>query len=94
MDNASIERKKLTLTQTISALKKLAKENSLEWTDELNVDFSNEVEFMLGSKGRWLLCHMGKSSPFVIRFRLIGERTYERVKPANFIGVASKILLH
>lgn len=94
MSNASIERKKLTLKQTISELRKLAKESDLEWTDELSVDFSNEIEFMLGSKGRWLLCHMGKDYPFTIRLRLIGDKNYERVKPANFIGVAKEILLH
>lgn len=94
MSNDSIERKKLTLKQTMFELKKLAKNSELTRTDELNADFLNEVEFMLGSKGRWLLCHIRKDFPYRVRFRLIGDRNYERVKPKDFIEAANKVLLH
>lgn len=67
----SNERKSLTLSQTLSRLRSLAKQNKLEWKDELDDSFSNEVEFLLGSKGWWLLCHLEKDYPFSIRYRLI-----------------------
>ena len=67
----SNERKSLTLSQTLSKLRSLAKQNKLEWKDELDDSFSNEVEFLLGSKGWWLLCHLEKDYPFSIRYRLI-----------------------
>ena len=35
-----------------------------------------------------------KSYPYTIRFRLIGERNYEKVKPQNFIELAKTKLLH
>ena len=47
MKNASIERKKLSLHQTMNELKVLAKNNNLEWEDELDIDYSEEVEFIL-----------------------------------------------
>ena len=94
MSNVNTERKKLTLKQTISELKKLAAEADIVWGDELDVDYLDEVEFMLESKGRWLLCHIKKDYPYTIRFRLIGDRNYERVKPQNFIEAAKKSLLH
>ena len=94
MKNVGTDWKTKTLSQTISTLKVLAKENNLEWTEELDADFSSEIEFMLGSKGRWLLCHIGKSYPFVVRFRLVGDKNYERVRPKDFIDVATQMLLH
>ena len=94
MSNASIERKKLTLKQTMFELKKLSKEANIARTDELDADFLNEIEFLLESKGRWLLCHMRKDYPYTIRFRLIGESNYKRVKPKDFIEAAKEILLH
>lgn len=94
MTNASIERKKLTLKQTMFELKKLSKLANMTRTDELDADFLDEVEFLLGLKGRWLLCHMKKDYPFTIRFRLIWESSYKRVKPKDFIEAVSKILLH
>lgn len=94
MSNVNTERKKLTLKQTISELKKLAAEADIVWGDELDVDYLDEVEFMLESKGRWLLCHIKKDYPYTIRFRLIGDKNYERVKPQNLIEVAKKSLLH
>ena len=94
MSNANTERKKLTLKQTISELKKLAAEADIVWGDELDVDYLDEVEFMLESKGRWLLCHIKKDYPYTIRFRLIGDKNYEKVKPQNLIEVAKKSLLH
>ena len=94
MSNASIERKKLSLKQTMSELKKLCKEENIVRTDELDADFLNEIEFLLESKGRWLLCHMRKDYPYTIRFRLIGESSYKKVKPKDFVLAASKILLH
>ena len=35
--------KELTLPQTISALKLQAKNNSLIWTEELDIDFAPEI---------------------------------------------------
>lgn len=90
----SSEWKSLTLTQTLSKLKALAKENKLEWKDELNLDFSNDVEFLLGSRGWWLLCHLEKEYPFQIRFRLVWYRNYEKVKPNRFIPIALERLYH
>lgn len=84
----------MTLSEAKKLLQKEAITEGLEWTDEINADFSSEVEFLLGLKGRWLLCHMGKSYPYTIRFRLIGERAYERVKPQEFIKLAKQKLLH
>lgn len=94
MSNASTKQRKPTLKQTISELKKLTAEADMVWKDELDVDYLDEVEFMLESKGRWLLCHIKKDYPYTIRFRLIGDRSYERVKPQNFIEAAKKSLLH
>ena len=94
MDKAVSKRKSMTLSQAKKLLQQEAIASWLEWTDEVNADFSNEVEFLLGLKGRWLLCHMGKSYPYTIRFRLIGERNYEKVKPQNFIELAKTKLLH
>ncbi len=88
------ERKSMALPQAKKVLQQEAVAEGLEWTDELDADFSSEVEFLLGLKGRWLLCHMGKSYPYIIRFRLIGEKTYERVKPQEFIRLAKQKLLH
>lgn len=86
--------KNLTFTQTFNALEKLFKENNLVVDEVVDDSFSNEVEFLLGSKGRWLLCHIGKEYPYYIRFRLIGERTYEKVKPEKFVSIAKDKLLH
>lgn len=86
--------KNLTLSEAVAELKQQAKAEWLERTDEVNADFSSEIEFLLGLKGRWLLCHMGKSYPYTIRFRLIGERIYDRVKYADFISIAKQKLLH
>lgn len=91
---ATNERKSMTLSQAKKVLQQEAVAEGLEWADELDADFSSEVEFLLGLKGRWLLCHMGKSYPYIIRFRLIGERNYERVKPQEFIKLAKTKLLH
>lgn len=84
----------LSFNETKHTIKQLAKENKLEWTDELDVEFSSEIEFLLGYKGRWLLCHMGKEFPYYIRYRLIGRRQYEKVKPEKFITVALEDLAH
>lgn len=91
---ATNERKSMSLFQTKRALQKEAVTLGLEWTDELDGDFSTEVEFLLWKKGRWLLCHMGKAYPYIIRFRLIGERDYKKVKPEKFIVLAKQKLLH
>ena len=89
-----IEWKSMSLAQATKELKQQAIANELEWTEEVNADFSSEIEFLLGLKGRWLLCHMGKSYPYYIRFRLIWERVYDRVKPQDFISTAKQKLLH
>ena len=94
MDKAVSKRKSMTLPQVKKLLQQEAIASWLEWTDEVDADFSSEVEFLLGLKGRWLLCHMGKSYPYIIRFRLIGERNYEKVKPQDFIKLAKTKLLH
>ena len=94
MDKAVSKRKSMTLSQAKKLLQQEAVASWLEWTDEVNADFSSEVEFLLGLRGRWLLCHMGKSYPYTIRFRLIGERNYEKVKPQDFIELAKTKLLH
>ncbi len=94
MEKTVNKRKSMTLSEAKKLLQKEAIAEGLEWTDEINADFSSEVEFLLGLKGRWLLCHMGKSYPYIIRFRLIGERAYERVKPQEFIKLAKQKLLH
>ena len=88
------EAKNLSLEETVAVIRKEAIAGWLEWTDEVNADFSSEIEFLLGLKGRWLLCHMGKTYPYTIRFRLIGEKDYERIKPKNFIERAKQLLLH
>lgn len=90
----SNERKSLTLSQTLSKLRHLAKDNGLEWKDELDADFSNEVEFLLGSRGWWLLCHLEKEYPFSIKYRLVWYRNYEKVKPNRFMDVAIEMLYH
>lgn len=94
MEKTVNKRKSMTLTQVKKLLQKEAITEGLSWTDEVDTDFSSEVEFLLGLKGRWLLCHMGKSYPYTIRFRLIWERAYERVKPQEFIKLAKTKLLH
>lgn len=86
--------KSMTLPEAIKVLQWEAVSEGLEWTDEVNADFSSEVEFLLGLKGRWLLCHMGKSYPYTIRFRLIGDKNYEKSKPQDFITQAKTKLLH
>lgn len=91
---ATNERKSMTLSQAKKVLQQEAVAEGLEWADELDADFSSEVEFLLGLKGRWLLCHMGKTYPYIIRFRLIGERDYEKAKPEKFITLAKQKLLH
>lgn len=86
--------KSISLQQCLEHLQWQAIAEWLEREDEINADFSSEVEFLLGLKGRWLLCHIGKSSPYTIRFRLIGEDKYEKVKPGDFINIAKQKLLH
>ena len=71
MKKTANKRKEMTLSQAIKVLQEEAVGEGMEWIDELNGDFSTEVEFLLSLKGRWLLCHMGKSYPYTIRFRLI-----------------------
>lgn len=88
------KRKTLSLSQAKKVLQKEAVALWLERADEIDWDFSTEVEFLLGLKGRWLLCHMGKSYPYTIRFRLIWEKDYERSKPESFIEIAKQKLLH
>lgn len=90
----SSKRKAMTLSQATRVLQEEAVASWLEWTDEVNADFSTEVEFLLGLKGRWLLCHMRKDYPYTIRFRLVGEKDYERSKPEGFIALAKEKLLH
>ena len=90
----SNKRKAMTLPQAKRVLQEEAVALWLERADELEADFSTEVEFLLGLKGRWLLCHMGKSYPYTIRFRLVWERDYERSKPEGFITLAKEKLLH
>ena len=94
MKKIANKRKSMTLPQAIKVLQWEAVGVGLEWTDELNADFSTEVEFLLGLKGRWLLCHMGKSYPYTIRYRLIWEKDYEKSKPEGFIKLAKTKLLH
>lgn len=94
MKNADVNWKNLTLPETMKQLKLQAKDNGLVWTEELDIDFSQEIEFLLTYKGRWLLCHIGKTPPFIIRYRLVGTRQYERCKPNNFIRMAMQNLLH
>ena len=94
MDKAVSKRKSMALPQAKKLLQQEAIASWLERTDEVDADFSSEVEFLLGLRGRWLLCHMGKSYPYTIRFRLIGERNYEKVKPQDFIKLAKTKLLH
>lgn len=84
----------MTFSQTKQGLKLQAKENGLEWADEVDTEVSNEVEFLLGYRWRWLLCHISKSAPYYVRYRLIGERLYEKVKPQNFVTLAKEKLLH
>lgn len=84
----------LTFNETFHTLKKLFKEEDLLLDEVLDVDFSNEIEFLLWSRGWWLLCHMGKDFPFYIKYRLIGDKTYEKIKPEKFIAVAKKVLYH
>lgn len=94
MQNADINWKTLTLPETMKQLKLQAKDAGMLWTEELDIDFSQEIEFLLTYKGRWLLCHIGKTPPFTIRYRLVGKRQYERIKPKDFIKEAKQILLH
>ena len=94
MKKTENKRKSMTLSQTIKVLQEEAVGEWMEWTEELNADFSTEVEFLLGLKGRWLLCHMGKTYPYTIRLRLIGDRNYEKTKPQNLIQLAKTKLLH
>lgn len=94
MKNVDINWNNMTLPETMKQLKLQAKDNEILWTDELDIDFAEEIEFLLTYKGRWLLCHIGKTPPFTIRYRLVGTRNYERCKPKAFIGTAKKILLH
>ena len=91
---AQKEWKAMTLPQALKALRKEATAMWWVWKDELSEDFLPEVEFLLGLKGRWLLCHMGKDYPYIIRFRLIGERDYTKSKPREFIELAKTKLLH
>lgn len=94
MKKAANKRKSMSLSEVIKVLQWEAVDEWLEWTDEVNADFSTEVEFLLGLKGRWLLCHMGKAYPYTIRFRLIGDKNYEKARPNNFIKLAKTKLLH
>ena len=93
-NTASSKRKSMTFNETKQGLCREAIANKMEWTDELDWDFSTEVEFLLGLKGRWLLCHMRKEYPYIIRFRLVGEKDYEKAKPEGFIALAKEKLLH
>lgn len=100
MSNDSIERKKLTLTQTLKQLQSQAKQGQITREDELDIDYSSEIEFILSLRGWRLLCHIGKEYPYTIRFRslhplrLIGSKDYKRVKPSKFIEIAKQTLLH
>ena len=94
MKNVDINWNNMTLPETMKQLKLQAKDNEILWTDELDIDFAEEIEFLLTYKGRWLLCHIGKTPPFTIRYRLVGTRNYERCKPNNFIKMAMQNLLH
>lgn len=93
-NTVSNKRKTFSFSQAKKVLQEEAVASWLEWTEEVNGDFSSEIEFILGLKGRWLLCHMGKSYPYTIRFRLIWERDYTRSQPQNFIALAKEKLLH
>ena len=90
----SNERKAMSLPQAKRVLQEEAAAVWLERADELEADFSTEVEFLLGLKGRWLLCHMRKDYPYTIRFRLIWEKDYEKVSPKAFVKLAKQKLLH
>ena len=94
MKKTASKQKSMTFNETKQGLYREAIANEMEWTDELDGDFSTEVEFLLGLKGRWLLCHMRKDYPYTIRFRLIGEKDYEKSKPEGFIKLAKTKLLH
>lgn len=93
-NTASNKRKAMSLSQAKRVLQWEAVASWLKRADELDWDFSTEVEFLLGLKGRWLLCHMRKDYPYTIRFRLVGEKDYERSKPEEFITLAKEKLLH
>lgn len=88
------EWKTMTVSQAIKVLQKESTALWFKWKDELSEDFLSEVEFLLGLKGRWLLCHMGKEYPYTIRFRLIWERDYTKCKPREFMDLAKQKLLH
>ena len=94
MSNDSIERKKLTLTQTLKQLQSQAKQGQITREDELDIDYSSEIEFILSLRGWRLLCHIKKEYPYMVRFRLIGDKDYKRVKPNKFIEAAKEALLH
>lgn len=94
METKANKRKSMTFNETKQGLYREAIANKMEWTDELDWDFSAEVEFLLWMRGRWLLCHIKKDYPYTIRFRLVWERDYEKVKPAKFIELAKTKLLH
>lgn len=87
-------RKAISFQQAMEHLYRQAIAEWLSREDEVTDEFSGEVEFLLGLKGRWLLCHIKKTSPYTIRFRLIGERDYIRVTPWDFIERAKQMLLH
>ena len=88
------KRKSMSFSEAKKAIKKEADTAWLKWTEEIDDEYTSEVEFLLGLKGRWLLCHMGKTIPYTIRFRLIWERDYTRCQPWNFIELAKTKLLH
>lgn len=94
MKNTVSDKWKATFQETKQGLYREAIANQMEWEDEVDGDFSTEVEFLLGLKGRWLLCHIRKDYPYTIRFRLIWEKDYEKSKPKDFITLAKQKLLH
>lgn len=95
MDKTIIkERKSMTLLEIIKRLQKEFKALWFEWKDELNEEFLSEIEFLLWDRWWWLLCHINKEYPHIVRFRLIGERDYIKCKPREFVELAKQKLLH
>ena len=90
----SNKRKAMPFYEARRVIKREAEEAWLKWTEEIDDQFTSEIEFLLGLKGRWLLCHMGKNIPYTLRFRLIWEKDYTRCQPWNFVKLAKQKLLH
>lgn len=94
MEENKINWKTLSLLETKKILQREAKKLWLIWEEEVNEDFLKEIQFLLWFKWWRLFCHLDKEYPYIIKFRLIGERDYIKVKPKDFIELAQQKLLH